>query len=166
MQVQPRNRRIEARAAPNVRRHHRRAERFRRTRAAACLGHPHVHLPEPGENLALGKVTVTNHPLATVGQLLLDERRQVFLELRRDRGLDQPPRAGPKKLRERVRNPCWRPQRNHSIVAHVRCAPLAETVFPNSISAKTPRTTQPIQTPLSTIALRTKAGSIAPTFVS
>ena len=35
MQVQPRNRRIEARTAPNVRRHHRRAEWRRRTRAAA-----------------------------------------------------------------------------------------------------------------------------------
>ena len=27
-----------------------------------------------------------------------------------------------------VGNPCWRRQRNHSIAAHVRCAPLAETV--------------------------------------
>ena len=76
-------------------------------------------VPEPGENLALGKVTVANHPLAPIGQLLLDERRQVLLQLRRDRGLDQPPRAGPQKLRQGVRNPCWRPQRNHSIVAHV-----------------------------------------------
>ena len=127
-QVKPRNRRIEARTAPNVGRHHRRAERLRRTRAAACLGHPHVHLAQTGENLALGKVAVANHPLAPVGQLLLDERRQVLLELRRDRDLDQPPRPRPKKLREGIRNPCWRPQRNHSIVAHVRCAPLAETV--------------------------------------
>ena len=36
----------------------------------------------------------------------------------------------------------------------MRCAPLAETVFPNSISAKTHRTTQLIRTPLSTIAPR------------
>ena len=90
-----------------------------------------------------------------LGQLLLTGRPQVLLELRRDRGLDQPTRAGPKKLRERLRNPCWRRRRNHSIVADVRCAPLAETVFPNSISAKTRRTTQLIQTPLSTIALQT-----------
>ena len=109
-------------------------------------------VPEPGENLALGKVPVANHPLPSVGQLLVNESRQVLLEPRRDRGLDQPPRAGPHKLRQRVRNPCWRRQRNHRIVAHVRCAPLAETVFPNSISAKTRRTTQLIRTPLSTIA--------------
>ena len=73
-------------------------------------------------------VAIANHPLAPVGQLLLDERRQVLIELRRNRGLDQPPRAGSQKLRQRVGNPCWRRQRNHSIVAHVRCAPLAETV--------------------------------------
>ena len=46
-------------------------------------GHPDVHLPEPAENLAFWKVAVATHPLATVGQLLLVERRQVFLELRR-----------------------------------------------------------------------------------
>ena len=79
-------------------------------------------------------------------------------ELRRetgipDRGLDQPPRPGAHKLREGVGNQRWRRQRNHSIVAHVRCAPLAETVvYPDSISAKTRRTSQPIRTPLSTIA--------------
>ena len=32
------------------------------------------------------------------------------------------------KLREGVGNQRWRRQRNHSIVAHVRCALLAETV--------------------------------------
>ena len=63
-------------------------------------------VPEPGENLALRKVTVANHPLPSVGQLLLNERRQVLLELRRDRRFDQLPRAGPKKLRQWVTNPC------------------------------------------------------------
>ena len=53
VQVQPRDRRIQARAAPNVGRRHRRAERLRGTRAAARLGNPHVHLAEPGGNLAL-----------------------------------------------------------------------------------------------------------------
>ena len=80
---------------------------LRGTRAAAGLGH--LHLPEPGENLALGKVPVANHPLASVGQLLLNEPRQVLLELRRDRGLDQPPRAGPQKLRQRVTKPVLAP---------------------------------------------------------
>ena len=52
------------------------------------------------------EVPVAHHPLPTIGQLLVPERRQVLLELRRDRGLDQPPRPGPQKLREGVRNPC------------------------------------------------------------
>ena len=106
-QGQPRNRRIKARAAPNVGRRHRRAERLRRTRAAVRFRDPHVHLAEPGENLGLRKVPVTHHPLAPVGQLLVPERRQVLLELRRDHGLDQPPRPEPQKLREGVRNRCW-----------------------------------------------------------
>ena len=97
-------------------------------RSSFAIPHPHLHLPEPGENLAFRKVPVANHPLPSVGQLLLGERQQVRLELRRDRGLDQPPHAGPQKLRQGVANPCWRRQRNHRIVAHVRCAPLAETV--------------------------------------
>ena len=45
-----------------------------------------------------------------------------------DCGFDQPSRAGAHKLCEGVRNPCWRRQRNHTIVAYVRCAPLAEIV--------------------------------------
>ena len=96
VQVQPRNRRIEARTAPNVPRNHRRAEGRRRTRAAACLGYSYLHLTEAGENLALRKVPVANHPLPPVGQLLGPKRRQVFLEFRRDRGLDQLPCARPK----------------------------------------------------------------------
>ena len=107
-------------------------------------GHPHVHLPERGENLALRKVTVANHLLPSVGQLLLNERRQILLELSRDRRFDQSPCASPKMVRQGVPTPCWHRQRNHSIVAHVRCALRAETVFPNSISAKTRRTIQVI----------------------
>ena len=146
-------RRIQARAAPNVGRRHRGAERLRGVRAAARLGHPHVHLAETGEDLALGQAPVAHHPLAPVGELLVTERRQVLLELRSDRSLDQPPRPGPHKLREGVGNQRWRRQRNHSIVAHVQRAPLAETVVSSdSISAKTRRTSQPIRTPLSTIA--------------
>ena len=41
---------------------------------------------------------------------------------------DQPPRPGAHKLREGVGSQRWRRQRSHGIVAHVRCAPLAETV--------------------------------------
>jgi hypothetical protein len=78
----------------------------------------------------IGWLPVANQPLPldTIGQFLVHEPRQVLLELRRDRDLDQPPRPGPQKLPEGLRNPCWRRQQNHSIVAHVRCAPLAETV--------------------------------------
>ena len=153
VQVQPRNRRIEACAAPNVGRHHRRAERLGRTRAAACLGHPHVHLAHTGENLAFRKVAVANHPLAPVGQLLLDEPRQVLLELRRDRRLDQPTRAGPQKLRQRVTKPVLappaKPQYRCSCAV---CSSCRNREFHNSISAETRRTTQLIRTPLSTIA--------------
>ena len=153
MQVQPRDRRIQARAAPNVGRRHREERNGSGSRAAARLGDPHVHLAETGENLALGQAPVAHHPLAPVGELLVTERRQVLLELRPDRSLDQPPRPGAHKLREGVGNRCWRRQRNHSIVAHVRCAPLAETVVSSDlISTKTRRTSQPIRTPLSTIA--------------
>ena len=119
---------------------------------AARLGDPHVRLAEPGENLALGEMPVAHHPLAPVGELLVTERRQVLLELRPDRSLDQPPLPRSQKLREGVGSQCWRHQRDHSIVAHVRCAPLAETVSRNSISAKTRRTSQLVRTPLSTIA--------------
>ena len=122
------------------------------SRGRAAGRRPNLHLAEPGEDFALGKVTVANHTLPSVGQLLLNERRQVLLELRGDRRFDQPPRPGPKKLREGIRNTCWRRQRNHRIVAYVRRAPLAETVIPNSISAKTRCTTQLIRTPISTIA--------------
>ena len=78
----------------------------------------------------IGWLPVANQPLPldTIGQFLVHEPRQVLLELRRDRDLDQPPRPGPQKLPEGIRNPCWRRQQNHSIVAHVRCALLAETV--------------------------------------
>ena len=70
-----------------------------------------------------------------------------------DRGLDQPPCAGPQKLRQGVGNPCWRHQRNHSIVAHVRCAPLAESVtFTTRFQQRHAARLNSIQTPLSTIA--------------
>jgi len=53
-----------------------------------------------GVVLSLRRVAVANYALAAIGQLLLDGRRRLLLELRRNRGLDQPPRAGPKKLRQ------------------------------------------------------------------
>ena len=52
---------------------------------------------------------VAHHPLAPVGELLVTERRQVLLELRPDRHLDQPPRPGAQKLRKGVGNQRWRP---------------------------------------------------------
>ena len=55
---------------------------------------------------AVGQVPVAHHRLAPVGQLLVTERRQVLLELRRHRSLDQPSRARPKKLREGGGNRC------------------------------------------------------------
>ena len=78
----------------------------------------------------IGWLTVANHsfPLDAKGQLATGEPRQIRLELRRDRGLKPPPCPGPQKLPEGVRSPYWRGQRNHGIVAHVRRAPLAETV--------------------------------------
>ena len=67
--------------------------------------------------------------LAPVGHLLLDERRQVLVELRRDRGLDQLPCAGPKKLREGGLDGFGRRQRNHNVVAYSRCSSRAETTI-------------------------------------
>ena len=142
----------------NVRRHHRRAERRRRTRAAACLGHPHVHLPEPGENLALGKVPVANHPLPSVGQLLLNEPRQVLLELRRDRGRSTAARRSaeaPSKGHKPVLAPPAKPQYRCSCAV---CSSCRNRDFHNSISAETRRTTQLIRTPLSTIARTDRHG--------
>ncbi len=153
VQVQPRHRRVHARRAPHVRRHHRRAERRRRTLAAARLRHPHVNRADPRQHLPLGKVAVAHHALAAVRELLFLERRQMLLELRRHRRLDQLPGAAAKKVGEGIGNRRWRRQRDHIIVVHVRCAPLAGTGSSNSISAEARRTTQLIRTPLSTIAL-------------
>ena len=153
VQVQPRNRCIQARATTNVGRHHRRAERLGRTRAAARLGHPHVHIAQTGKNLALRKVPVANHPLPAIGQLLVTKRRQILLELRPDRGLDQPPPPGPQKLREGDPNPVMappaKPQYRCSCAV---CSSCRNRAVHNSISAKTRRTSQLVRTPLSTIA--------------
>ena len=51
------------------------------------------------------------------------------LRTRSQRSFDQTTCTGPKKVCEGVRNSCWRRQLNHRIVAHVRCAPLAEIVL-------------------------------------
>ena len=120
--------RIDTRASAHVGRHQRGPERLHRSRAAARLRHLSLHRADPGQNPPFGMMTVAYHPSPTVRQLLFLERRQKLLELRRHRRLDQPPRAGAKKVREGVGNLRWRRQRNHIIVAHVRCTPLAETV--------------------------------------
>ena len=151
VQVQPRNRSVETRAAANVRRHQGRAKRRRRPRAAAQLRNFDLHRADPRQDLPPRKVAVADHPPPSVRQPFVREPRQALLELRRHRRLDQPSRARAQQLRQRVLNHRWRRETTLSLpMCGVLLSP--KPFFPNSISAETRRTTQLTRTPLSTIA--------------
>ena len=96
--------RIYTRAATHVGWDQSRSKRRQRSRAAARLRHPHPHRADPGQNLPFGTMAVANHPLPRFRQPLFREHRQVLLELRRHRRLDQPPSTHAKKVGQWVRN--------------------------------------------------------------
>ena len=75
-----------------------------------------------------GSRSVAHHPAPTVRQLLRLKRGQMLLDLRHHHRLVQSPGTATQQFSEGTGNLRWRYQRNNIVVAHVRCAPIAETM--------------------------------------